>query len=250
MKRAWTGERFSFQGKYYHFDNALVRPKPVSPKGPELLWGGMTPKSIELSANTRPGEFACNLGAQEIARYYEALRAQGKDPAAYSVVNTRQVYVADSADQAWEEIEPGLMYQMELYGNGLNEGAIDTAGRYRPDADALRKASILGTPKQVIEQLNDLIARSPMTELALSMQQTGTRIPSWRCALSRDSLQRYFQYCVKGDCSRNALAARRIQPPRVSDSLPFRLSCRVRTQPLSADAAAPCFPRGHTSSML
>ena len=26
---------------------------------------------------------------------------------------------------AWEEIEPGLMYQMELYGKWLNEGAIE-----------------------------------------------------------------------------------------------------------------------------
>jgi alkanesulfonate monooxygenase SsuD/methylene tetrahydromethanopterin reductase-like flavin-dependent oxidoreductase (luciferase family) len=65
------------------------------------------------------------------------------------------------------------MYQMELYGKWLNEGAIETGGRYRPDADALRKASILGTPKQVIEQLKELIARNPMTELALSMQQPG-----------------------------------------------------------------------------
>ena len=172
MKRAWTGERFNFQGKYFNFNNALVRPKPVSLKGPELLWGGMAPKSIERSAKLDLG-FACNLGAQEIARYYEALQALGKDPAAYSVVNTRQVYVADSADQAWEEIGPGLMYQMELYGKWLNEGAIETGGRYRPDADALRKASILGTPKQVIEQLKELIARNPMTELALSMQQPG-----------------------------------------------------------------------------
>jgi len=132
----------------------------------------MNPKSIERSAKLDLG-FACNLGAQEIARYHAALRALGKDPSAYSVVNTRQVYVADSEDQAWKEIEPGLMYQMELYGKWLNEGAIETAGRYSPDAGALRKAAILGTPAQVIEQLRELIARNPMTELALGMQQPG-----------------------------------------------------------------------------
>jgi alkanesulfonate monooxygenase SsuD/methylene tetrahydromethanopterin reductase-like flavin-dependent oxidoreductase (luciferase family) len=172
MKRAWTGERFSFEGKYFNFKNALVRPKPVSPKGPELLWGGMAPKSIERSAKLDLG-FACNLGAPEIARYYDALRALGKDPAGYSVVNTRQVYVADSEEQAWEEIEPGAMYQMELYSKWLSDGSIETAGRYQPDPDALRRASILGTPKQVIEQLKELVAQNPMTELALGMQQPG-----------------------------------------------------------------------------
>jgi alkanesulfonate monooxygenase SsuD/methylene tetrahydromethanopterin reductase-like flavin-dependent oxidoreductase (luciferase family) len=172
LKRAWTGERFDFAGKHFNFKDARVLPKPVSPKGPELLWGGMNPASITRSAQLDLG-FACNLGSAEIRRYHEALRGLGKDPAAYSVVNTRQVYVADSEDQAWNEIAPGLMYQMELYGKWLDEGGIDTSGRYRPDARALRKGSILGPPQQVIEQLRELIAQTPATEIALGMQQPG-----------------------------------------------------------------------------
>src|SRR6201981_3085700 len=136
LKRAWTGERFDFEGKHFNFKNARVLPKPISSKGPELLWGGMNPESIRRAAKLDLG-FACNLGSGEIRRYHEALRELGKDPAAYSVVNTRQVYVADSEDQAWDEIAPGLMYQMELYGKWLDEGGIDTAGRYRADAEAL-----------------------------------------------------------------------------------------------------------------
>ena len=172
LKRAWTGERFDFEGKHFNFKNARVLPKPISPKGPELLWGGMNPESIKRSAKLDLG-FACNLGSGEIRRYHEALRELGKDPSAYSVVNTRQVYVADSEDQAWDEIAPGLMYQMELYGKWLDEGGIDTAGRYRPNPDALRKSAILGPPRRVIEQLGELIAQTPATEIALSMQQPG-----------------------------------------------------------------------------
>jgi alkanesulfonate monooxygenase SsuD/methylene tetrahydromethanopterin reductase-like flavin-dependent oxidoreductase (luciferase family) len=172
LKRAWTGERFDFEGKHFNFKNARVLPKPISPKGPELLWGGMNPESIKRAAKLDLG-FACNLGVGEIRRYHEALRELGKDPAAYSVVNTRHVYVADSEDQAWNEIAPGLMYQMELYGKWLDEGGIDTAGRYRPDAEALRKAAILGPPARVIEQLSDSIAHTPATDIALSMQQPG-----------------------------------------------------------------------------
>ena len=172
MKRAWTGERFSFAGKYFNFKNALVRPKPTSPNGPEVLWGGMAPQSIKRGAKLDLG-FACNLGSAEISKYHDALRELGKDPAAYSVVNTRQVYVADSEDQAWDEIAPGLMYQMELYGKWLNEGGVANAGVYRPDAAALRKSSIIGPPKRVIEQLKELVAHTPMTELAMFVQQPG-----------------------------------------------------------------------------
>ena len=172
LKRAWTGERFDFAGKYFNFKNARVLPKPASPNGPELLWGGMNPESIKRAAKLDLG-FACNLGSGEIRKYHAALRELGKEPAAYSVVNTRQVYVADSEDQAWDEIAPGMMYQMELYGKWLNEGGIDTSGRYSPNAEALRKSAILGPPKRVIEQMKELIAQTLATEIALGMQQPG-----------------------------------------------------------------------------
>ena len=54
LKRAWTGERFDFAGKYFNFKNARVLPKPASPNGPELLWGGMNPVN-QARGQTRPG---------------------------------------------------------------------------------------------------------------------------------------------------------------------------------------------------
>lgn len=172
MKRAWTGERFSFAGKYFQFENARVLPKPVSQSGPELLWGGMAPESIRRSAKLDLG-FACNLGRAEIDQYHRALRELGKDPAAYSVINMRQIYVADSEDQAWNEIAPGMMYQMELYGKWLDEGGVDTGGRYLPNEAALRKGSMIGPPGRVIEQLKEFMKQTPATDLVLSMQQPG-----------------------------------------------------------------------------
>jgi alkanesulfonate monooxygenase SsuD/methylene tetrahydromethanopterin reductase-like flavin-dependent oxidoreductase (luciferase family) len=65
------------------------------------------------------------------------------------------------------------MYQMELYGKWLGEGGIGNVGGYRPDAKELRRSSIIGPPKRVIEQLNELAAKTPMTELAMFMQQPG-----------------------------------------------------------------------------
>jgi alkanesulfonate monooxygenase SsuD/methylene tetrahydromethanopterin reductase-like flavin-dependent oxidoreductase (luciferase family) len=126
LKLAWKGEPFSFGGKHFQFKNARVLSKPMSANGPELLWGGMNPKSIKRSAKLDLG-FACNLGAEELAKYHDALRELGKDPANYSVINTRGVCVADSEDQAWNEIAPGLLYQMELYGKWLDRAASKVA---------------------------------------------------------------------------------------------------------------------------
>ena len=172
MKRAWGGERFSFEGKYFSFKDARVLPKPISRPYPELLWGGMAPASIRRAARLDLG-FACNLGAKEISNYHSALRELGKDPAAYSIVNSRIVHVADTEDEAWAEIEASVMYQMELYGKWLAEGQIQTSGQYSPDPVALRESAILGPPERVIGKLQSLTARTPMTELAISMQHPG-----------------------------------------------------------------------------
>jgi alkanesulfonate monooxygenase SsuD/methylene tetrahydromethanopterin reductase-like flavin-dependent oxidoreductase (luciferase family) len=50
LKRAWTGERFSFDGKYFKFRDARVLPRPVSQPHPELLWGAGAAKSIRRAA--------------------------------------------------------------------------------------------------------------------------------------------------------------------------------------------------------
>ena len=172
MRRAWTGERFSFEGKHFRFNDVRVLPRPVSRPHPELLWGGMTPKAIARGAELGLS-FACNLGSREIAVYRDTLQKLGKDPDSYSVVNNRVVYVADSADQAWAEIEPALMYQAELYGKWLSEAAGGDQTWIVPDAARLRKNSVIGTATEVRDRLSEIIAQTPMTELIIIMQLPG-----------------------------------------------------------------------------
>ena len=62
------------------------------------------------------------LGRSEIGIYLDALKAAGKDPARYSIVNNRVVYIADSADQAWakratrSDVSSRALRQMALGG--------------------------------------------------------------------------------------------------------------------------------------
>lgn len=171
LKRAWTGEPFSFQGKYFNFRDVQVLPRPVSQPHPELLWGGMAPEAIRRGAKLGLS-FACNLGPREIEQYHQALREYGKDPAAFNVVNSRLVYIADSEEQAWREVEASVMYQMSLYGKWLSGAGFQTS-TFRPDAEMLRRGGILGPPALVTERLRQMIEKTPMTELCLSMQVPG-----------------------------------------------------------------------------
>jgi alkanesulfonate monooxygenase SsuD/methylene tetrahydromethanopterin reductase-like flavin-dependent oxidoreductase (luciferase family) len=171
LKRAWSGELFSFSGKYFTFRDVQVLPRPISRPHPELLWGGMAPEAIRRGAKLGLS-FACNLGPREIEQYQQALRDYGKDPAAFSVATSRLVYIADSEDQAWQEIEASLLYQMSLYGKWLSAAGAETP-RFRPDPEVLRRQSVIGPPERVTERLRQIVAATPMTELCLSMQLPG-----------------------------------------------------------------------------
>jgi alkanesulfonate monooxygenase SsuD/methylene tetrahydromethanopterin reductase-like flavin-dependent oxidoreductase (luciferase family) len=171
MRRAWTGERFSFEGQHFQFHDVRVLPRPKSRPHPELLWGGMTTKAIQRGA--RLGlSFACNLGRHQVEIYREELRRLGKDPDAFSIVNSRIVYLADSAEQAWADIEPAAMYQAALYGKWLS--AANPGQRWiHPDANQLKQSSIIGPPETVKDRLAEVIATSGATEIILITQLPG-----------------------------------------------------------------------------
>lgn len=185
LRRAWTGERFSFEGKHFRFHDVRVLPRPVSSPHPELLWAGMTERAIQRGAELGLS-FACNLGLHEVELYRNALRNQGKDPANFNIVRSAVVQIADSADQAWADIEQPAMYQAALYGKWLAEGMRGDQEWILPDPARLRRNSVLGTPSGVAQQLSRMIERTPMTELILNMQ-----LPGLAPAKAMRSLERF-----------------------------------------------------------
>lgn len=188
LRRAWTGERFSFKGKYFDLKDVRVLPRPVSSPHPELLWGAGAPEAIRRAAKLDLS-FACVGGRKEIGIYVEALKALGKDPARYSIVNSRVVYIADSEEQAWADSRVALLYQAELYGKWLSAAAgTNDQSRVliRPDADRLRRTSVLGPPDYVRGRISEILDTTPMTELIIVMQ-----LPGLDPAKGRKSLERF-----------------------------------------------------------
>jgi alkanesulfonate monooxygenase SsuD/methylene tetrahydromethanopterin reductase-like flavin-dependent oxidoreductase (luciferase family) len=185
LKHAWTGERFNYDGRYFRFTDVRVLPRPVSKPHPELLWGGMTAKAIERGA--RLGlSFACNLGRREVQLYREALRRYGKDPGAFSIVGNRIVYVADSFDQAWADIEQPALYQASLYAEWLSAAAAPNHKFIWPDADRLKRGAIIGSPLEVRQRLLQLVEAGETTELIIAMQ-----LPGLEPAKTMRSLERF-----------------------------------------------------------
>src|SRR5260370_14488624 len=112
LRRAWTGERFDFDGKYFHLRGVRVLPRPVSQPHPEILWGAAAPKAVQRAAKLDLG-FASVSGKREIMLYLDPLKHLGKAPSRYSVVSSRIVPIPNSEDAAWRAASPPMLYPAE-----------------------------------------------------------------------------------------------------------------------------------------
>ncbi len=83
-----------------------------------------------------------------------------------------------------------LMYQAELYGKWLKTAQTQDGGRgevlIRPDAERLRRTTVLGSPAQVKERLAQIVESAPITELVIAMQ-----LPGFDPKKARRSLERF-----------------------------------------------------------
>jgi alkanesulfonate monooxygenase SsuD/methylene tetrahydromethanopterin reductase-like flavin-dependent oxidoreductase (luciferase family) len=101
------------------------------------------------------------------------LQRYGKDPAAFSIVGNRIVYVADNFDQAWADIEQPALYQASLYAQWLSAAAGPGQTWIWPDAERLKRGVIIGSPAEVRERLQQLVDAGETTELIVAMQLPG-----------------------------------------------------------------------------
>jgi alkanesulfonate monooxygenase SsuD/methylene tetrahydromethanopterin reductase-like flavin-dependent oxidoreductase (luciferase family) len=85
--RAWRGEDFTHEGRYFRIPNVRLWPVPVRPPGAVLLHAVNSPESMARAiARGLPALMARPLSpfseqVEELRRYRTALRAAGQDPA-------------------------------------------------------------------------------------------------------------------------------------------------------------------------
>jgi len=157
LRRAWSGERFSFDGRHYAYDDVLVRP---APKRPIPIWlGGSTPPALERAARMADGHFPPSTGspADGVARAKEMLATRerlGLDGPYRCGMFIPTGIGADPAD-GWSRIRDGLLHvrgSYAMWGQGKLDvtGARDEAAQWE---DAVRAGALCGSPEEIVASL-------------------------------------------------------------------------------------------------
>jgi alkanesulfonate monooxygenase SsuD/methylene tetrahydromethanopterin reductase-like flavin-dependent oxidoreductase (luciferase family) len=174
IKRAWVEPSFSYDGKYYNFQNVHMVPKPYQQPCPEVRIAVNSPDTFaHVGTQGYPIFVAVRIGtlselAPNIRAYREAYRAAGH-PGKGKVYLRLPVYIADTERQAQDEPEESIMHFYRWLGDQLENSATRPGARaieQRAERgqrlqtmtyeEALRDKVVAGTPGRVADRLHAL----------------------------------------------------------------------------------------------
>ena len=148
VKKAWTEEIVTYKGNYWNYDEALPLPRPYQKPHPPIWWGGSSIESLEYAAAHNYNiSMALDLDSTVIEAFDTWRRlwreAEHKGPMPRALLS-RSVYVAETDEQAKEEVAPYLV-QAYTYGvdklnrKGFGAQPIDRRSDNDNDPDRIRR---------------------------------------------------------------------------------------------------------------
>jgi alkanesulfonate monooxygenase SsuD/methylene tetrahydromethanopterin reductase-like flavin-dependent oxidoreductase (luciferase family) len=175
LLRAWTGETFSFAGKAWGYEEISCRPLPLQKPHPPIYYGATSPDSPAMVAR-RGWNLA--LSRQPLANCAKAIRSYRDERAKHAelcgngdAIMVRDIYVADSDEQAWREAGPQITRFWQLAtdnfwrGESISPESLPKFTErypYFPGGLTVQKmdewgTSLIGSPETVIKKARQMV---------------------------------------------------------------------------------------------
>jgi len=164
--RCWAeDEPFDLDGKYWHGENLVALPKPLTHPHMPMATASDSPETIKMAGERGYTLLCAFFESEEMLRgkadlYEEAGRKAGHSDPRKGVAGSRAVYVARSKAQAFEDLRPAVTHEVGLQAErGFLAVLKRVYGVEVPNTknalDALVEAGIyvLGSPDEVSENL-------------------------------------------------------------------------------------------------
>ena len=112
LQRCFRGERFSYHGKRYQFDDVVITPGYVQDGGPPLWVASMSEAGAARAAHYGTHFLPQGLKARSYDPWVEAVEAAGRVPSSHRVGIIRSVLVTDDRDPCFVGGLDGRRHQL------------------------------------------------------------------------------------------------------------------------------------------
>lgn len=189
LVRAWTQDKFSFEGQFYKVKDVSVVPKPVQKPHPRLFTGGTSDITYQMAGERGWGIFVPPLLPWKALEaplniYKKACAEHGHQP---DIVYIRPVYLDEDEKQIRKEVEQALYNflafnaspveslqseekKAELRAKGYGfyaSGALESLTKLTYEEIVEQEIGFIGTPEKVVRQVRALQEKGGIGELAV-----------------------------------------------------------------------------------
>jgi len=145
MRKLWTGEKVSHEGRFYQFRDVCMTPAPRQPGGPPIWCGGRSEPALRRAARLADGWFSYAVSPEMFAKGLVTIEA-----------------AAQEAGRRLEHFATAhLMFTRigDSYERALDEAAASLSIRYAMNMrSATQRYGAIGTPSQVAEKIREFHA--------------------------------------------------------------------------------------------
>jgi alkanesulfonate monooxygenase SsuD/methylene tetrahydromethanopterin reductase-like flavin-dependent oxidoreductase (luciferase family) len=118
LRRAWTEETFTYSGKAWNYIDIICRPRPLQRPHPPIYYGATSPESPAMVArrgwNLALSRQPLENCATAIKKYRDERAALGSANGGGDAIMVRDIYVADTDEQARAEAVPQIVRFWQL----------------------------------------------------------------------------------------------------------------------------------------
>lgn len=227
LERAFTQERFSYDGQFYKVKDVTVVPKPLQKPYPKFYTGGTSDITYQMAGEKGWGIFVPPLLPWKVLEgplniYKKACTDHGHVP---DIVYIRPVYIDDDEKVIRREIEQAIQNflaynaspvesiqneekKKELREKGYGfyaSGALESLTKLTYEQIVEQEIGFIGTPEKVIQQVKALEAKGGIGELAIVSNFGG--LEHWKSIKSQQMFAKHVMPVFRGANKSEAKAA-------------------------------------------
>src|SRR3712207_6149537 len=151
IKRLWTEDDVSYEGKYYRLANVSIRPRPVQQPRPPVWIGATSEPAIRRAAvhgdawMAAPNDTVPRM--RELLALYREARAEAGLPPAAEFAKILDMYVAPTREEAWRDGAPAIAEKYRAYAAWGLGGGLDATIE-----ELARDRFVIGDPEDCLRE--------------------------------------------------------------------------------------------------
>ncbi len=168
LKGIWTTDNYSFEGKYYQFQNYTLKPKPLQKPYIEVFQGGSSRAARDMAARVSDWYFTNGNSVAEIKKQIDDVRAKAKLENRQVKIGVNAFIIARDTEQEAhavlnEIIAKANVEAVNAFGDATREAgaaAPEQEGNWAKSSfdDLVQyndgfKTNLIGTPQQIAERI-------------------------------------------------------------------------------------------------